>query len=108
MTGIIVEVVALHTLAAFHAIDTCDALVTMEVEAVMALPITDLIVMRLALLLFECHEGRHHEETSNQACNEPKSDHVFNAHVSGVFYALLQVYSLVHVASEHAQFEKKP
>ena len=77
----------------------------MEVEAVMAFPVSDFVKVRFALLFAEGHEGRHHEEATNQASNEAKSDQVLDPHISRVLDSLLQVHALVQVAPEHAHFE---
>ena len=61
MTRIIVQVVASDAPIAPSRVNAGLAFIAVEVEAVMTLPVADLVEVRLALLLAERHEGRHHE-----------------------------------------------
>ena len=80
----------------------------MEVEAVMAFPVSDFVEVRFALLFAKGHEGGHHEEATDEAGYEPQSDQVLDPDIRRVLDSLLQVHTLVHVAAEHADFEEKP
>ena len=70
MARIIVQVMTSDAPVAPGRVDAGLAFVAMEVETIVALPVADLVEVRLALLLAERHEGRHHEEAANQASNE--------------------------------------
>ena len=80
----------------------------MEVKAVVAFPVTDLVEVRFALLFAKGHEGRHHEEATDEAGYEPQSDQVLDSDIRRMLDSLLQVHALVHVAAEHADLEEKP
>ena len=105
MARIIVQVVTSYAPVAASRIDAGLAFVAVEVETIVAFPVADLVEVRLALLLAERHEGRHHEEAANQGSNEAKSDQVLDSHIGRMLDSLLQVHALVQVAPEHAHFE---
>ena len=102
------KVMTSDALVTFGRIDARNALISMEVKTIVAFPVADLVKVRLALLLAERHKGRHHEEASDQAGDEPQSHQVFYPHICRMLDSLLQVYTLVHVAAEHADLEHEP
>lgn len=65
MTIVVLEVVTTDALFASEVVHTLQALIAMEVRAVVALIITNLIVLLLALLFAKRHKGWDQKDASN-------------------------------------------
>ena len=108
MASVVLEVVTTDTLFTSKVVDTLQALIAMEVRAIVALIVTNLIVLLLALLFAKRHKGRDQKDASNNQGHDCKSQQVFDPDISFLLNPLLKVDSLIVVASFSDHFEEDP
>jgi len=108
VASVVLEVVTTDTLPASEVVHTLQALIAMEVCAIVALIFTNLIVLLLALLFPKRHECRDQKDASNDKCHDCKSQQVFDPDISFLLNPLLKVDSLVVVASLSDHFKENP
>ena len=69
MASIIAQEVPLYTIETYQVILAGDAFLAVIIEAIMALVFINGVIVILALLLAKSHEGRHHENGTDDQSN---------------------------------------
>ena len=108
MALVVFEEVALDALPTHKVIDTLGALLPVEVLTIVALVLAHLVVARLASLLLEGQIGREDEDSADKRSHDPKAAQVFDTNISSHLDPLLEIDSLVQIASLEDQLEKDP
>ena len=108
MALVVFEEVALDALPTHKVIDTLGALLSVEVLTIVALVLAHLVVARLASLLLEGQVGREDEDSADERSHDPKAAQVFDTNISSHLDPLLEIDSLVQIASLEDQLEKDP
>lgn len=95
MALVVTKEVALDTLIANEVINAFRTLLAMEVATVVALIVTDSIVLWLALLLFEAQVGGQDEHSTDDGRHEPESTKILHTYLCRHLDSLLQIDALV-------------
>ena len=66
------------------------------------------IIVILALLFFESHKGRHHENGSYDQSNHSKPKQVLDSALSFMLNALLKIDTLIQISTEKGQLKEDP